>query len=299
MSKHSHPKAHIALLLTNLLFGANFSVVKYVTPGVIQPFALNILRAFSTCVLFWILFSMRTGIKAGFSSKDFWRFLLCGAMGVTFNQLLFIKGLSLSTSIHGALLMLVTPILITIIAAIFLRERMNFLKILGLVSGISGATMLILSKDTSATGIDVLTGDILIAINAIFYAVYMVMVKPLMQHYSPLHVIRWVFTFGFFMMLPFSWTDFRQTDFTSFTANHWLAIGFVMICGTFLPYMFNTYALSKLHASVAGSYMYTQPVFATLIAIIFMGETFDWIKALCGLLIFGGVYLTNLRSREE
>lgn len=296
--KHFHFKAHLALLLANFCFGANFSVVKTVTPAIIAPFGLNILRTFFSAILFWTLFFFKPG-KLGFDKKELKRFLICSLTGVTVNQLLFIKGLSLTTSIHGALLMLVTPILITIIAAWLLKEGMTIFKTIGLISGISGATMLVLSKDSSGTGSDVLQGDILIAINAMFYAFYMVMVKPLMHHYSPVHVIRWVFTFGFFMMLPFSWQDITHTNFSAFTTINWLSIVFIIVCGTFLPYLFNVYALSKLHASVAGAYMYTQPVFATIIAMLFLGEQFDWIKAFSGLLIFGGVYLSNLKSKNS
>lgn len=243
------------------------------------------------------MFALRPS-KAAINKNDLWLFIICGATGVTFNQLLFIKGLSFTTGIHGALLMLITPIFITVIAAFLLKEKISSVKLWGLVLGLSGAAILVLSKDPSNTGTNILKGDILIALNAVSYAVYMVLVKPLMLRYSALHVIRWVFTFGFFMMIPFSASEFASTPFLSFSAFHWLLLTLIVVCGTFLPYLFNAYALSKLPASIAGAYMYTQPVFATIIAMLFLGEHFDAIKAICGLMIFAGIYLSSFRPEK-
>lgn len=297
MSKSFHFKAHAALLLTNFFFGANISIIKSLTPVVIAPFALNLVRASSATILFWLLFAFSSS-KASINKNDVWLFIVCGLTGVTFNQLLFIKGLSFTTGIHGALLMLITPIFITLIAAILLKEKVGAIKLLGLFLGLGGAAILVLSKDPSTTGTNMLKGDILIALNAVSYAVYMVLVKPLMLRYSSIHVIRWVFTFGFFMMIPFSVTEFVQTSFLSFTGFQWLLLALIVVCGTFLPYLFNAYALSKLPASIAGAYMYTQPIFATIIAMLFLGEHFDWIKALCGLMIFSGIYLSTFRRQS-
>ncbi len=288
-------KAHLAVLGANLIFGSGYAVVKTITPQYIAPFALNVVRVLSSLVLFWLVFLMKPA-KAGIDRKDIPRFLLCAITGVAINQLFFIKGLSLTTAIHSSLLSLGTPIFITIIAAWLLREKLTLQKLLGLALGIGGAAMLILSKDMQQNGKDVLLGDLMIIINAVSYAFYLVMVRPLMERYKPIHVLRWVFTFGTFMILPFGIEQFIHTNWAAFGPAQWVALSFVALFLTFIAYLLNVFGLSVLSSSATGSYIYTQPVFAAIIAMLFMGEHFTLTKALAALCIFAGVFVVNRRK---
>ncbi len=285
-------QAHLAVLMANLIFGSGYAVVKTITPQYIAPFALNVVRVLSSLVLFWGLFLMKPG-KAGIARKDIPRFLLCALTGVAINQLFFIKGLSLTTAIHSSLLSLATPIFITIIAAWLLREAFNWQKLAGLALGISGAVILILMKDAQANAQNMLLGDCFILVNAISYAFYLVLVRPLMASYRPIHVLRWVFTLGTFMILPFGMDQFLDTNWSAFGTAQWMAIFFAGFFLTFLAYLLNVYGLSVIGSSATGAYIYTQPVFAAIIAMLFMGEHFTLYKAFAAACIFGGVYLAN------
>ena len=294
---NKNTQAHAAVLGANIIFAANYSIVKFITPGYMQPFAINFVRVASSIILFWILWLLKPG-PWGIQRKDIPRFIACGITGVLINQIFFIKGLSLTTSIHSSLLSLCTPIFIIIIAAWLIKESLNWLKMIGLALGIFGALLLILIKDNNHTGSNVLLGDILVIINAISYAFYLVMVRPLMVNYSAIHVIRWVFTIGGIIMLPISASEFLATNWNSFEFNQWAALFFIAIGATFLAYLFNVYGIGKLGASSTGAYIYTQPVFAAIIAIIFAGEHFSWVKGLAAILIFSGVYLANFRKEN-
>jgi drug/metabolite transporter (DMT)-like permease len=224
------------------------------------------------------------------------RFVLCALTGVVINQLLFIKGLSLTTSIHSSLLSLATPIFITLIAAWLLKEGITWAKFLGLLSGISGAAILILLKDHTQSGTDILLGDILVLINAVSYAFYLVLVRPLMVEYSGIQVLRWMFTIGALIILPVGMPEFITTDWQAFTLLQWISLGFVAIGATFFAYLLNVYGISIIGASATGSYIYTQPVFAALIAVMFAGEHFTVTRLVAALLIFAGVYLVNTKK---
>lgn len=291
-------KAHAALVGTNLFFAINYTAIKYLVNGhFIQPFGLNIIRACVTMLIFWLMFLFkRTGIKI--ARKDYGRFFLCALTGIAVNQLLFVKGLSLTYSIHASLLMLVTPIFITFMAAWILKERLNIYKLIGLGLGISGALVLILAKEKTGNPSEVLFGDILVMLNAISYAVYIVMVKPLMRDYNAMQVLRIIFTLGFLMMLPFCLNDFQQTDWSLFGTKEILTLILIVVGGTFLAYIFNIYGIKILGASAAGAYIYSQPVFAAVISMLFLGEHLAAYKIFAGLLIFAGVYLANKKQNN-
>jgi drug/metabolite transporter (DMT)-like permease len=291
-------KAHIAVLAANFIFGANYSLAKYITPDFIKPFALNVVRVLVSVSLFWIFYLVKPS-SPGIQKKHIGRFILCGACGVAINQLFFIKGLSLTTPIHASLLSLGTPIFITFIAAWLLKERLSGLRILGLLLGVLGATLLIMIKENSSVGSDVLTGDAFVAVNAISYAFYMVLVRPLMEAYSPVHVVRWVFVFGTLIILPVGWGQFADTNWQAFNLHAWLVLAFVVIGATFISYLLNIYGIQHIGAPASGSYIYTQPFFAALIAVLFYGERFNEQKAIAALLIFTGVYFVSVKRKEK
>lgn len=294
---NSSAKAHIAVLSTNLFFAVNFSLVKFVSPALVKPYAINILRVGVSLVLFWLLWAM--GSTRPHIKREHWlRFFLCGLTGIAINQMFFIKGLTYTTAIHASLLILLTPLLITLFAFWVLNEKFTPAKALGLALGIGGSALLILSKEQSASVGNYLLGDLLIVINAISYTVYFIIVKPLMLEYPPLHVIRWVFTFGLVMILPFGWHEFTVIPWEKMDGSHHASLFFIVVAGTFLAYYFNIYGIQHLGAGVTGSYIYTQPIFAALIAVLFFNEDLTPAKIFAGLMIFLGVFLVSFKKNS-
>ena len=291
-------KAHFALLATNIFFALNFTTVKYlINGGFIKPFGLNLIRVGVTAILLWTLYIFSKQKKA-VAKKDWGKFALCAVTGIAINQLAFIKGLSLTYSIHASLLLLITPILITFIAAWVLKERLTNNKLIGLALGIGGALVLILTKDRSGNPGDVLKGDLLIILNAISYTLYFVLVKPLMLEYNPIAVLRIVFTIGFFMILPFCWSEFSQINWSIYSSKEYFTLAMIAIPGTFCAYLFKIYGIKNLGAAISGNYIYTQPLFAAALAIGFLGEELSAYKILAGLLIFAGVFLANKHTKN-
>jgi drug/metabolite transporter (DMT)-like permease len=292
-------KAHLAVLTANFIFAVNFSTMKLLTAGFIPAFALNLVRVGVSVPLFWVLYLLNPGKagKPGFDRRDAKRFVLCAIAGVALNQLLFVKGLSLTLSIHGALLILATPIFITAMAAWLLHEAFTWNKAVGLAMGIGGAILLVLARSGSGSGHapNMILGDVFIIANAISYAFYFVWVRPLINHYTPVHVLRWVFTIGAFFILPFGLPGLLETDFSVFTHLAWISLAFVVLGATFLAYLFNIYALKTLGPGIVGSYIYTQPVFATVIGVIFLHEALTFAHMLSAALIATGVFVVNMK----
>jgi drug/metabolite transporter (DMT)-like permease len=292
-------KAHAALLATNIFFAINFTAVKaIIAGGYVKPFGLNLIRVSITSALLWLMFLFAKD-KQPLQKKDVLRFFLCALTGIAINQLLFIKGLSLTFSIHASLLMLVTPILITLLSAWFLKEKITSYKIIGLALGVTGACILIgFGNEKNTNAQNVLLGDILVLLNAISYTLYFILVKPLIKNYNPIMVLRMVFTMGTFIMLPFCWQEFSTISWNSFGTNQYAILALIVLPGTFLAYLCNIYGIKILGPSTAGAYIYLQPFFAAIIAFAFLHESISLYKITAAILIFGGVYLANKKNNE-
>jgi len=245
-----------------------------------------------TTLLLWIFYWANPN-KEKIKKIHYKRFILCALLGIVINQLLFIKGLSMTFSIHASLLMLTTPIFITLIAAWILKESLNKFKILGLIMGVIGAVVLVVSRKNTGNGTDIFWGDIFIIINAISYSYYFILVRPLMKRYNAITVIRILFTIGTIIALPVCWSQFISIPWHNYAPMQFCILSLIIFGGTFLAYVFNLYGIKYLGASVSGSYIYTQPFFATVIAIIFLNESLELYKIVGAFFIFLGVYLSK------
>ena len=87
--------------------------------------------------------------------------------------------------------------------------------------------------------------------------------KPLMDRYHFITIMKWVFTVGFFAVLPFGYSDLLVVEWAGISNKIWTEIAFVVVGTSFLAYMFNIYALKRLRTSTVGFYIYIQPVLAT------------------------------------
>ncbi len=291
-------KAHFALLSTNLFFALNYSAIKHFTmEGIAGPFGINILRVVISMILFWVLFLFKP-VKNVFQKKDLLRLVLCAFTAIALNQMLFIKGLSYTSPLHASLLTFISPVLITVSASWLLKERLTMVKVTGLLFAFLGAILLLGSKE-SVSGDNYLLGDSLIIGSSIAYTAYFILVKPLMNNYSPFMVTRMIFTFGFVMTLPFCLQEATDISYTTLSLNEWLILGFIVIPGTFLAYLFNVYGIKILNASKAGAYIYTQPFFAGIAAIFFLNEQITLHKAIAAALIFAGLYMAQRKQKNN
>jgi drug/metabolite transporter (DMT)-like permease len=285
-------------LAANLFFAINYSFVKYISPSQVGPYALNLLRVGGSLLLFWSFWLFAKN-KIVVSRKDRMRLILCALFGVAINQMLFIKGLTMTTAIHASLLTLCSPILITLLAFWVLKERITIINITGLALGIIGSVLLIKGRQSASQPVDYLVGDLLILLNGISYAIYFILVKPLMGRYTPLQVIRWVFTFGFIMMLPFGWFQFREIQWQQFSFNQTGVLLFIILGGTFLAYLFNAYGIHVLGSGVTSAYIYVQLIFAVTIAVLFFNEQLTLPKIFAGTMILIGVFLVSFKKTER
>jgi drug/metabolite transporter (DMT)-like permease len=297
LSNPSVIKPTLAVLGANLIFAANFSIVQFLTPNFMGSFGLNLMRVFVATSLFWLIALFRKSKDSlAFKKEHLGRFLLCALTGIAINQLLFVKGLTLTSTIHASLLILFTPIAITVMAFFLLKEKLTIFSIAGLVAGIIGALLLVSEKENIRTGTNLILGDVFIILNAISYAFYFVLVRKLMAHYSPIHVLRWVFTFGTIMILPFGWQQFAAIQWSTFGWDVWKGCIFVTVGATFMAYLLNIFSLQQLGAAKTGSYIYTQPIFAAIIGVFILHEEPSFVKLLAAIFIFLGVYLVNKKK---
>lgn len=299
----SNYKAHLALLAANIIYGINYIVAKGIMPHKIGPSAFIFLRILGASLLFWFI---RIFVKEKIDKSDYFRLIVCGVLGIAINQLLYFHGLNLTSPIDASIIITAVPVMVLVFSFFLLNEKVTSQKLLGVLIGGIGAFLLIWYGN-KLSGTSSVLGNLLVLSNAIFYAFYLVYVKPLMKKYKPITVISWVFLIGFIFVIPFGIPDILATNFSEFTLNTYLVILYVVIGTTFLTYLFNIYALSKVQPSVNGSYIYLQPVVSfimvSLYAYVFgykeYAQDINSVKIISCLMVVLGVYLISKTPKKR
>ena len=289
--------AHISLFVANLIYAINYTFAKDVMPDFIQPSGFILLRVTGAVTLFLIFYFLFVNERV--EKKDIIRLAICGVFGVAINQLLFFEGLNLTTPINAAIIMTINPVLVIIMSALILFEKINIKKGIGIALGLVGASTLIISGGSVSGNTNYMLGNMFIFVNAASYGLYLVLVKPMMHKYHTITVMFYVFGFGLLYVLPFGYTELMAVDWLSFPPIIIWEVLFVVICTTVIAYLLNSSALKLLNPTTVSIYIYLQPVLATLFAIFRGADSLDEIKFICAIIIFVGVYLVSVRSLKE
>ncbi len=290
--------ALLAAFAATAIFGINYTIAKDVMPLYIKPYGFILLRVSVATALFW-------GIGLAFPREkiapaDWWRIIACSFFGMVLNMLAFFKGLSLTTPIDSSVMMTATPILVVVLSALWIKEKISWLKIAGIAAGLTGALTLILyGGDSPQDAVNAAWGNTLTFINAAAYSFYLIMVKPLTAKYQPVTLMKWLFLISIVLNLPFTLSEFIEVQWGQLPLPAILQIFFVVVGATFLAYLLNIYALKRLKASTLGGFIYLQPLIATLYAVMMGSDRLNAVKTGAGLLIFLGVYWVSRRPLVE
>lgn len=281
--------ALIAATLVSVIYGVTFTIAKDVMPAYVQPYGFIVLRVGGSTLLFWLvwLFVKRQKIDR----SDYWRIVACAFFGVAFNMLTFFKGLSLTSPISAAVLMVSTPIIVLLLSAILIGEKLHARKVGGILLGMIGTVILIYYGQSSQNAPDAVMGNLLVFVNAVSYGLYLILVKRLMERYDAFSFVNWIYLIGFLMVLPFGWDEVRAIDWNSFDGGIWWKTGFVIVISTFLTYLLNLWSMKTLRPVTVAVFIYLQPLFAAIFSISLGKDSLSLVKMISALMIFGGVYL--------
>ncbi|MBP5369971.1 MAG: EamA family transporter [Bacteroidales bacterium] len=296
---NSHTLAgHAAMLFANIIWGFMAPVSKYVMSfDSVSSFAVTGFRVAGACVLFWIASIFLKNEKV--ERKDKIRLLFASMLAVMFNQGLFVTGVSMTSPVDASVITTFLPVITMVISAVILSEPITFLKVGGIVLGISGALILVLTAAASNSGSNI-WGDICCICAQFSFAFYVVLFKDLVAKYSPITVMKWMFLFATLIFVPFLLPDMAAVDYSALPSSAYWGIVQVVVGGTFICYFLIPVGQHRLRPTVVVMYNYVQPLVATSAALAVGMDTFSPWKVLAAVLIFAGVFtVTQSRAKDD
>ncbi|MEI6865226.1 DMT family transporter [Flavicella sp.] len=283
--------ALLAAFSTAVIYGASYTIAKDLMPVFIKPHALIFFRVIGTAILFWLVsfFIKREKIER----RDYGRIVICALLGTSVNMLFFYKGLNTALPIIASAIGVATPLMVFVFSLIFLKEKIVKTRILGLIIGLIGAFVLITYKQDLEGDSGAIIGNFYVFLNASFYGLYLVIVKTLLVKYNPIHLVKWMYTLSIFIVLPFSYKEILLVDWIAMPRPIYFELLFIIVFTTFINYLFNLFALTKLKPTTVSVFVYLHPVFASAYALLVGSDSLSVVKVSITLIIFIGVYLVT------
>jgi drug/metabolite transporter (DMT)-like permease len=289
--------ALIAATAASTIYGVNHTIAKGLMPNIIGPYGFILLRVGGAALLFWIISLFYPSEKI--DRKDWLRIIACACFGMVLNMNMFFKGLELSTPINSSVVITLSPVLLLILSAFFLKEKITWLKSIGIGLGLIGALLLILfGIKTQPHAPNIPLGNILFIVNAASYSFYLIFVKPLVEKYSSITLMKFFFLFAVIINIPIGFSQFSEVTWLELSFDSVWKLAFVVVGTTVLTYLFNIYALKQLSPSTIGAFIYLQPLLAAVFAILTGADKLTPLRVVAAVLIFIGVFLSTRKRKS-
>lgn len=282
------------LLLATILWGGNFVIGRAVAND-IAPLTLAFYR---WCVAFLVLapIAWKAFKKDLPIFKQHWlAVLVLSLTGVAgFNTLVYI-GLHDTTSINASLMNSSTPIVIYILAFIFLRERLTRFQIIGTVISLTGVIFILSSGSLSSLkDFQFNQGDLIVLVAIVCWSIYSLFIKQYAGILPGLSTFFVTIMIGIVMLLPFFiYETMTQAPTITWNVSSIAAILYVGSLASIVAFLAWNKGVIQLGASRASIFLNFIPVFATLFAVLFIGESLHLFQVVGGLAVVLGVIITN------
>lgn len=291
------------MLLATVMWGAMAPIAKGVLEeGVFDGLALSVVRIGGGALLFLLcsLLPKKLTGDTKVEKKDFLALFLASLIMISANQGLFIIGIGYTSPVDTSVMCTLTPVFTLILAALFLRLPLTFLKVTGIILGLTGALIMAFSNKSEGIATNPLLGNSLCMLAQICAAVYYVFFLKLINKYPPFTIMKWMFLFSTLTYVPCTLLFIQPIDWTALSFSSVLSILYIIIFPTFLAYLIIPFSQRLLKPTVVSSYAYIQPVVSALLSFIMGLAIFGWNRIIATAFIFSGVYLVSFSmSRRQ
>ena len=290
--------ALLAAFFTAVIFGISFTVGKEVVQEL--PYTVIVfVRVFVTGFLFWIC-GFFIGVQPPIHKKHYKNILICAICGACLNQLTAYKSLETAQPIVAAAINISTPVIVLLFSSIFTRNKIPAVRIFGVFIGLAGALLLIFHKgfEGDVASFSEIKGNIYMFTSAFVYAFYLISARELLQNYHPVHIAKWLYSLSLPVVFLFALGDFGKVDWQNVSGLVYLKFFYVVFFVTFLNYLFNLIALTRLKPTTVSVFVYFQPVIASIYALFVGSDTLSFTKVFAIILTSAGVYLAGKQTKK-
>jgi drug/metabolite transporter (DMT)-like permease len=290
-------KIYVKLLLTALFWGGTFVAGRIVSQNV-GPFSIAFLR-FAIASIFLVLLTLKIEGKLPALKKfQIVPVILLGMTGIFTYNVMFFKGLKIIEASRASLIIATSPVFITIFSAFFLKEKLNLVKGLGIVTSVCGAIVVISKGNINQifeTGLGL--GELYIFCCVLSWTAYSLIGKAVMSNLSPLVSVSYSVIVGAIALSIPAYFEGLFQNIENQSLLDWSCISYLGIFGTVIGFVWYYQGVERLGPTKAGLFINFVPIFAILCAFLILQEQITPSLVVGTVLVISGVYLTNRNSK--
>lgn len=279
----------ISLVAMAVIWGVNFSVVKYGTQ-VMVPIAYNTLRMSIAAVVLFAIAYARPGRRP--DAADRRRLLLLGVLGHCVYQVLFVQGLALTRAGTASLVVAASPAVVAIVARLQGHERLPFKAVAGIAISIAGV-ILVLGGSITADGTAHLLGDLMILGAVVAWAFYTTALVPITQRVASVQVAGWTLLGGVIPLGLLAAPSLWRTEWSEVAPLTWGAIAYSGLLAMVMAYLVWYRGVREIGPTRTAMFANLQPIVAVLVAWGLLGEVPTLFQATGAAAVIGGLYLAR------
>jgi drug/metabolite transporter (DMT)-like permease len=287
---------HLALIAVQVMFGS-WPIFGKIVLRSISSTSLVGFRILGATLIFAFL-HRQAGQIFKLPRRTLASLLLCSLLGVVINQLIFVKGLSMTTVINATLITTTIPVFTLAISIIMGHDRASWRHILGIALAAAGVVYLV-DPFRATFSAETTLGNLLIVINSLSYGAYIALSRDLVKRYGALNVITWLFVMGTVVTLPITIYSWSSVQIELMPLNAWLTLIYIVLVPTVGAYYLNAWALMRVTPGVVAIYIYLQPLLAFGLAPLVLGESLNSRTIVACGLIFAGVAVVTIFGRSR
>lgn len=297
--KDKKKEANICMVISKTFSGLNMNALKYLLPLWMSPLTGASIRCVFAAVAFWII-GCFTKPEVSTTKEKVGLFLL-GAIGIYGFMFLYLVGLSKTTPVSSSIFTSLQPIWVFLIMVFFYKEKVTWMKVVGILIGLSGALVCIFTQQSDDLAADAFRGNMLCLASSLFYAVYLVLSNGILHKVGVMTMLRYTFTgaaFSSLLVLPIE--GFHAPLFTG--AFHWwpfAVLMFVLIFPTVISYLLIPIGLKYLNTTLVAIYGYLILIVATIASLLLGQDRFSWTQTIAIICICVGVYFVEIAEGKE
>lgn len=277
------------------IWGGMYVVSDLVLP-IIPPFTLLTIRLIMAVAVLAVVLRRR-GSASLPSSDQTARILLIGVIGFGVSVGAQFVGTDKSTAVNGTLITSASPAFILLFAALILRERLTWLRILAVAVATLGVIVIIDPANADFSS-ETFTGDLALALAALTWGLYSVLVRGASSRFDTLVISVIALFGGLFLTIPASIVELQTRPVGEITFGVFLGVLYLGIVSTAVAMWAWNRAFALVDASVASLFFFAQPLVGTLLSVIILRQPMTANLWLGSALIAAGVLLSLAQARN-
>jgi drug/metabolite transporter (DMT)-like permease len=282
---------YFKLVLMALLWSGVFPAVNIVLQSM-GLFTSVFLRFTCAALILLALLKWREGRFRRLSPREAFLVAGLGVLGISLYNSLFTAGLALVEASRAAVIVPTNPAFTAIFAALFLKERLGGTRAAGVALAVLGALWALCRGEPRAfLDFDFGAGELLLVLCIFMWSAYTVLGRVALSTLSPLALTAYVMAAGALPMAVPAWLE--HASLTGANARSWLALGYLAVFGTVIPFLWFSEGVKALGAARAAQFISLVPPLAVLESVWLLGEPFTPALAVGSALVVAGLYLTN------